>query len=292
MGIKMSSRIREKQRIELFYSYSNKDERLREKLENHLGVLEKVGVITNWHFRKITAGKDWEGEIDSHLNSADIILLLISPNYLASKYCSDIEMKRAIERHELGEARVVPVILGDVKNWETTPFAKFQVLPEHAKPILKWRNRDDAFKNIADGIAQVVNELKKNRTVPKIIVIEDDLKWLKRIQAVLKAQNFKVETYNQYDENLLHRLVKKDYDLLITDLILDSLEYTKKGRNVAEFVRKRDKNIPIIVISGYADVYDVREAFFNLKIDDFILKSTWDAANFLETVKNALNKSK
>jgi CheY-like chemotaxis protein len=288
----MPSKIRRKQKIELFYSYSHKDERLREKLENHLGVLEKVGVITNWHFRKITAGKDWEGEIDSHLNSADIILLLISPNYLASKYCSDIEMRRAIERHELGEARVVPIILSDVKSWESTPFAKFQALPEHAKPILKWRNRDDAFKNIAEGIAQVVNELKKGRKVPKIIIIEDDLKWLKRIRNVLKAKNFEVEAYNKYGEELLHILAKKDYDLLITDLILDSLAFTKEGKTVVEFARGLNKNTPIIVISGYADVYDVREAFFKLKIDDFILKSTWDPANFLEAVINALNKNR
>ncbi len=294
LGIKMSSRTRGKQKVELFYSYSHKDEHLRKKLENHLIVLEKMGVITNWHFRKIPAGKQWEGEINSHLNSAHIILLLISPNYLASKYCNDVEMNRAIERHESGEARVIPIILSEVKNWEATPFAKFQALPEDAKPIVKWRNREDAFKNIAEGIAQVVKELKKSRIkqAPKIIIIEDDVKWLKRIRAVLKAQNFKIETYNQYNENLLRRLAKKDYDLLITDLILDSLEHTKKGKNVAEFARQRNKNIPIIVISGYADVYDVREAFFNLKIDDFILKGTWDPANFLEAVKNALKNKK
>lgn len=285
----MSSKNRGKQKIELFYSYSHKDERLRKKLENHLIVLEKMGVITNWHFRKITAGKEWEGEINSHLNSAHIILLLISPNYLTSKYCNDIEVKKAIERHESGEARVIPIILNDVKNWEATPFAKFQALPENAKSVMKWRSRDDAFKNIAEGIAQAVKEIRK---IPKIIIVEDDPKWLERIKAVLKAQNFEIELYNQYSEELLGRLAEKDYDLLITDLILDSLAFTKKGKIVAEFTRRLNKNTPIIVISGYADVYDVREAFFNLKSDDFILKSAWDPANFLEAVRNALNKSK
>jgi CheY-like chemotaxis protein len=253
-----------------------------------------MGVITNWHFRKISAGKEWEGEINSHLNSAHIILLLISPNYLASKYCNDIEMKRAIERHDRGEARVIPVILSEVKNWEATPFAKFQALPENAKPIMKWRDREDAFKNIAEGIAQTVKELKNSRIRknPKIIIIEDDPRWLKRMRTVLKAQNFEMEVYNKYNEELLHRLAKKDYDLLITDLILDSLAFTKEGKIVAEFARGLNKNTPIIVVSGYADVYDVRDAFFKLKIDDFVLKSTWDPANFLEAVRNALNKNK
>jgi len=289
----MSSRTRSRQKIELFYSYSHKDESLRKKLENHLEVLEKMGVITNWHFRKISAGKEWEGEINSHLNSADIILLLISPNYLASKYCNDIEVKTAIERNESGEARVIPVILSEVRNWEATPFAKFQALPENAKPIMNWRNRDDAFKNIAEGIAQVVKELKKSRIrkIPKIIIIEDDPKWLERIRTVLKVQNFKTEHYDKYSEELLQRLAKNDYDLIITDLILDSLEFKKEGKILAEFARDLNKDIPIIVISGYADVYDIRDAFFKLKIDDFILKSTWEPASFLERIKTALNKA-
>jgi FixJ family two-component response regulator len=159
---------------------------------------------------------------------------------------------------------------------------------------MKWRDREDAFKNIAEGIAQTVKELKNSRIRknPKIIIIEDDPRWLKRMRTVLKAQNFEMEDYNKYNEELLHRLAKKDYDLLITDLILDSLAFTKEGKTVVEFARGLNKNTPIIVISGYADVYDVREAFFKLKIDDFILKSTWDPANFLEAVINALNKNR
>lgn len=109
---------------------------------------------------------------------------------------------------------------------------------------------------------------------------------------MLTAQNFEIEFYKQYSEELLGRLAAKDYDLLVTDLILDSLAFTKKGKIVAEFTRRLNKNTPIIVISGYADVYDVREAFFNLKIDDFILKSAWDPASFLEAVRKALNENK
>jgi hypothetical protein len=97
--------------IEIFFSYSHKDERLRNQLAEHLSTLKNQGVIDDWHDRKITAGTEWEGQIDEHLNTAKIILLLISSSFLASKYCYDIELKRAMERHNADEARVIPIIL-------------------------------------------------------------------------------------------------------------------------------------------------------------------------------------
>ncbi|QKQ76203.1 toll/interleukin-1 receptor domain-containing protein [Nostoc sp. TCL240-02] len=75
------------QAIELFYSYAHEDEKLRDKLEKHLALLEREGVITGWHDRKIGAGKEWQNEIDTHLNSSQIILLLVSANFIASDYC-------------------------------------------------------------------------------------------------------------------------------------------------------------------------------------------------------------
>src|SRR5437588_12158084 len=95
--------------LTLFYSYAHKDEAFREKLEEQLKVLARRGLITGWHDRKIVAGDDWKDQIDNNLDSADIILLLISPSFLASDYCWDKEMARAVERHDLGEAHVIPV---------------------------------------------------------------------------------------------------------------------------------------------------------------------------------------
>src|SRR5438132_1232015 len=94
--------------IEIFYSYSPKDEALRNMLETQLKLLERQGHITGWYDRKIVPGKEWANEIDTHLNSAHIILLLVSPDYIASDYCYGIEMKQALRRHEAGEARVIP----------------------------------------------------------------------------------------------------------------------------------------------------------------------------------------
>lgn len=139
------------QSIEVFFSYSHRDEELRDELALHLSMLKRQGVIRAWHDREISAGSEWAGEIDQKLDSANIILLLISANFLASDYCYDIEMQRAMERHEAGAARVIPIILKPV-DWSGAPFSKLQALPKNAKPITTWDNRDEAFLNVAQGI--------------------------------------------------------------------------------------------------------------------------------------------
>ena len=125
--------------IEVFYSYSHRDDELREELERHLSILKRQGIITDWHDRRIGAGTEWKGQIDIHLNTARVVLLLISSDFLASDYCYDIEMRRAMERHESGEARVIPIILRPA-IWKGAPFEKLQALPKDAKPVTSWGN--------------------------------------------------------------------------------------------------------------------------------------------------------
>ncbi len=144
--------------LELFYCYSHRDEELRNELENHLAMLKRQGVISGWHDRRIGAGKDWEGEIDTHLRQARVILLLISSDFLSSDYCYDIEMKTAMEMHETKVARVIPVILRPV-DWSGAPFGKLLALPTDAKPVTSWPNRDEAFVSVARGIRAAVEEL-------------------------------------------------------------------------------------------------------------------------------------
>lgn len=141
--------------LELFYSYSHKDEDLRDKLETHLSMLKRQKVISQWHDRVIIAGQEWGGEIDEHLKSADIILLLVSADFLASDYCYDIELKLAMERHEAGEACVIPVILRPC-DWSGAPFSKLHALPRNAKPVTIWSNHDEAFTDIVQGIRKAV----------------------------------------------------------------------------------------------------------------------------------------
>ena len=146
--------------IEIFFSYSHKDKDLREELEIHLSALKRQGIIKHWHDREISAGEEWEGKINDHLNSAQIILLLISAHFVASDYCYNRELKRALERHESGEARVIPIIIRPA-FWEETPFSKLQALPTGGKPVISWENTDDAFLDIVQGIYKVVKEIQQ-----------------------------------------------------------------------------------------------------------------------------------
>ena len=126
--------------IELFFSFSYADRALRDELERHLAVLKREGVIDSWHGRQIGAGRDWASEIDAHLDSADIILLLVSADFLSSDYCYDVEMRRAMARHDAGEASVIPVLLRAV-GWQGAPFGRLQAVPR-GLAITSWSNQD------------------------------------------------------------------------------------------------------------------------------------------------------
>jgi TIR domain len=147
-------------RIEIFCCYAHEDLDFLDELKKHLYLLERQKLITVWTNIDISPGTNWRKEIDQHLNTAQVILLLISVDFIKSEYCYSIEMQRAIERHETGEARVLPIIVRPV-YWEGAPFSKFQVLPTKAVPITsrKWSPPDEAFVDVAKGIRRVVDEL-------------------------------------------------------------------------------------------------------------------------------------
>lgn len=145
--------------LEIFFSYAHEDEELRNKLEAHLSMLKRSGLIKGWHDRKITPGKKWEREIDEHLNTADIIVLLISADFLNSDYCYGAEMTIALRRYEAEEACVIPIILRKVDYWEEAPFGKIQALPKDAVPVTSWSNLDEALSDVARGIRKAVEEL-------------------------------------------------------------------------------------------------------------------------------------
>jgi hypothetical protein len=141
--------------LSLFYSYAHEDESLREQMEKHLRLLRRQGLISEWHDRQIVAGTQWARQIDSHLETASVILLLISSDFLASDYCYDLEMQRALERNSRGEAQVIPIILRPCE-WRNAPFATLQVLPRDGLPVTEWGNIDSAFLNVAQGIRRAL----------------------------------------------------------------------------------------------------------------------------------------
>ena len=151
----------------LFFSYCHRDETLRDELEIHLATLKRQGVITTWHDRRIEAGTDFGKEISQYLEEADIVLLLVSADFLNSDYCYEVEMSRALERHEQGEARVIPVILRPC-DWKRAPFGKLLAVPRDGKPVTKYPNQDDALLEVVEAISAAATELgSMNPTEPR-----------------------------------------------------------------------------------------------------------------------------
>jgi len=142
----------------ILISYSHKDEAFRISLEKHLSTLRRNGVVSTWSDREIGPGEEWKGEINSAIEKADIILLLVSENFVNSDYCFDVELKRAMERHNRKEAVVIPVIVRPV-DWKGTPFEKLQALPRDGKAIASWRNRSEAFLDVAQGVRRAIEKL-------------------------------------------------------------------------------------------------------------------------------------
>jgi len=146
--------------VRLFYSYSRKDDALRNQLEVHLKILERKGLIAPWHDRLIRPGEVQTDEIDKELARAQIVLLLVSADYLASDYCYCKEMEVALGRHREGKSSVVPIILRPV-NWKDTSFSALRVLPKGGKAVTTWANRDAAWQNVSEEIEKVVHSRRQ-----------------------------------------------------------------------------------------------------------------------------------
>jgi LuxR family transcriptional regulator, glucitol operon activator len=155
--------------VKIFCSYANKDQSFLSTLKTHLFPLQRQGLIDTWSDIDISPGTDWEKNIETHLSTAHIILLLISPDFMASDYCYSKEMQDALERHDQGEACIIPIILRPV-DWQDTPLGKIQALPLKAKPIVLWKDLDEAFFDVALGIRKVVEEILTNEKISRATI--------------------------------------------------------------------------------------------------------------------------
>ena len=125
-------------------------------VRRQLVVFERNGRILKWHDRMIPAGAEWRSQIDGRLERADIVLLFVSPHFIESRYCYEVEGQVALRRHHSGAAQVIPVILRPC-SWEATPFAELQALPQDGKPVTRWDDRDEACLNVARGVMAAVD---------------------------------------------------------------------------------------------------------------------------------------
>lgn len=145
-------------KVAYWYAHTDKDERLREKLQAHLGTLERSGQIVSWHDRMILPGEDREQEIERNLGDADSILLLISPDFISSGYHSCKEMRQARRRWESGITSVIPILIRPVE-WKETPIGTLQALPLNGRPITLWHNQDEACQCVVQGVQRAVNSV-------------------------------------------------------------------------------------------------------------------------------------
>ncbi len=167
--------------LDVFISYSRRDEGLKDELANyHLKLLQREGKINTWQDRDIEAGAEWATEIKANLEKADIVLLLITRHFLASDYCYETEMRRAVQRHYEGTAKVIPIIL-EPCGWQYSNFSQLQALPKDGKPITRWEDKAEAFFDVEEGIRQVVDSLNAQRQEAKEAK-EREVKELKRQQ--------------------------------------------------------------------------------------------------------------
>jgi hypothetical protein len=140
------------------FSYAHADEGLRNELEKHLSPLKRMGRIETWHDRRIVPGEEFEAQIDQHFAQADIVLLLISPDFIASDYCYQIEMSNAVQRHDRGEAVVIPVILRPCA-WHSLPFGKIMAATLDGKPITQFTSVDEGFVQVVDAVSRALDNL-------------------------------------------------------------------------------------------------------------------------------------
>jgi hypothetical protein len=147
--------------LRLFFAYSHKDEQLRNEVETHLALLKRQGVISSWHDRRITAGTDLDRAIGIELEDAGIILLLVSASFLASDYCYDEEMKRALAKHDEGTAVVIPVILHPC-DWQSSPFGRLRATPTDGKPVSMYTNINEGLAIVAKDIRATAEKLRSS----------------------------------------------------------------------------------------------------------------------------------
>lgn len=173
-------------RVRIFLSYAHRDEKLRNELDKHLSPLRRSALVDAWHDRRIMPGGEIDREIDQHLVSADLILLLISPDFINSDYCYCKEMRTALRRHAKGLARVIPVILRPV-DWAKTPIGRLLATPKDGKPVISWHRRDEALLDVARSVRRAAEELNTAQQSSRIAVKEPSVSMRSRWPRAVSA---------------------------------------------------------------------------------------------------------
>jgi hypothetical protein len=234
----------------LFFSYSHRDEALRNELEVHLSMLKRQGILETWHDRRIMPGEEFDKAISKNLEVADIILLLVSPDFLASDYCYDIEMQRAIARHEQNEACVIPVILRPC-DWRHAPFGKLLVMPTDGKPVSKFSSQDDAFLEVVTAIRRVISERKPRQDVARPTK-QDGLSPNPPVLDAPRSSNLRIrKNFSDHDRDTF---LAESFEYIANFFENSLVELSNRNSEVKAVFRRIDANrfTAVIYVSGKA----------------------------------------
>lgn len=211
--------------IKVFFSYSHNDETNRNELEKHLAVLKRDGFIQTWHDRRILAGSEIGNEIDQNLTESNLVLLLVSPNFLASDYCYSLEMQKAFEMQKQGLAWIIPIIL-DYCDWQNTPLKDMLACPEDGKPISEYPNPNKAFNEITNAIRRVIRQITAKQPVKPETKSLDNIPISKQesppvVIDKVRSGNMRVKkNFTDYDKDKF----KKEAFVYMTKYFKNSLE--------------------------------------------------------------------
>lgn len=224
--------------INLFFSYSHKDEDLRDELEIHLSALKRQEIISAWHDRRIVTGEEFGNEISEYLEASDIILLLISPYFIASDYCYNIEMKHAMEKHNRTEAIVIPVILHPC-DWHDMPFSSLLACPQDGKPVSKFPNLHEAFLDITQAIKNACSKLKPNNTPSQAHSDESSI-LVKAKSEQLRSSNLRLK--REFTDREKNKFLVDGFDFLSNYFEGSLAELQDRNKEIETVFRRIDAN--------------------------------------------------
>lgn len=225
--------------VTLFFSYSHKDEALRDEMEKHLASLKHQGIIGTWHDRRISAGEEWVAQIDDHLRAADIIVLLVSADFIASRYCYDLEMKEALRRHEAGKARVVPVILRPC-DWHDLPFGKLQAATRDARPVVKFPTLDDGFLEVAQAIKAAAKSMNGDTAERSFSQLQPPT--VHAITSVPGPRSSDLRVRQSFSDHDRHTFITETFEYIAAYFENSLLELAARNKQLRTQFRRRDAN--------------------------------------------------
>lgn len=213
-------------KLKVFISYAKVDRDYVYKLKRHLTGLIRNGFIEDWSDLGVLPGSETVTKTKAQLEEADIIIFLISPDFINSDYINDFEIKKTIERHYKGEAQIVPVIIRPC-DFSSLSLDKFNILPKNKKAISTWENEDKAWSNILLGLKKVINGFDRDE-------------WGNYINTAKKVEQINFPKHSV--DNLLTEIDKDNIEYAIKELLTITKENNKKLFNQAIILWSRFKS--------------------------------------------------